>query len=309
MKRHLAAPMAAVGVVALAFSTASAGVVVTRTESVVSGQIGPKQEPHETTTMIEGNKEKMIMPGGRAVIVDLDKSTMQVVDPAKKTYLEMPFPPKGMMGQSIGGPAFHVSDFTKSGKTRTIAGLPCDDYKGTGQLPMGHFSTDYCVSTKAPGAAEFSAFQKNMLAKLKDSQPGLPTSVPDGIPLAEDTSTQMVIMNFGNLSPEMAQKLKAQLANRPPMVTKSEVTKVEEKKIDAGEFTIPADYTKREPMMGRMGGMAPHPMPMPGGGGNASGAAPIFPAPAAGAPPAGGQSSLNPSGGAPPSGPSSSLNQ
>jgi hypothetical protein len=309
MKKYLAAPMAAVGVVALAFSTVSAGVVVTRTESVVSGQIGPKQEPHETTTMIEGNKEKMVLTGGRAVIVDLDKSTMQVVDPAKKMYFEVPFPPKGMMGQAIGGPALHVSDFTKSGKSRTIAGFPCDDYNGTGQLPMGHFNTVYCVSTKAPGAVAFSAFQKNMIAKLKTAQPGLPSSVPDGIPLAEDTTTQMAIMNFGNLAPDMAAKLKAQLANRPPVVTKAEVTKVEEKKIEASEFAIPADYTKREPMMGRMGGMAPHPMPMPGAGGNAAGAAPLFPAPAAGAPPAGGQSSLNPSGGAPPSGPSSSLNQ
>jgi hypothetical protein len=304
MKRYLTAPIATMGLVALAFTSASAGVVVTRTEQVVSGQIGPKQEPHETTTIIEGNKEKMVLTGGRAVIVDLDKSTLDVIDPTKKTYFEMPFPPKGMMGQSIGGPALHVSNFAKSGKSRTIAGFSCDDYSGTGQLPMGHFNTVYCVSTKAPGAAEFSAFQKNMIAKLKSSQPGLPSSVPPGIPLIEDTTTQMVFTNLGNMPPGMAEKLQAQLANRPPVVTKAEVTKVEEKQIAADEFAIPSDYTKREPMMGRMGGMAPHPM----GGGNVSGTnPPLIPAPAAGAPPAGPSSSLN--GGVPPSGPSSSLNQ
>jgi hypothetical protein len=308
MKRYLAAPIATLGLVALAFTSASAGVVMTRTEQVVSGQIGPKQEPHETTTMIEGNKEKMVLTGGRAVIVDLDKSTLDVIDPAKKTYFEMPFPPKGMMGQSIGGPALHVSNFAKSGKSRTVAGFPCDDYNGTGQLPMGHFNTVYCVSTKAPGAAEFSAFQKNMIAKLKSAQPALPSSVPSGIPLVEDTTTQMVFTNLGNMPPGMAEKLQAQLANRPPVVTKAEVTKVEAKEIAADEFVVPADYTKREPTMGRMGGMAPHPMPMPGGGGNSSASAPpLLPAPGTGAPPAGPSSSLN--GGAPPSGPSSSLNQ
>jgi len=312
MKRHFAALTAAMGAMAVAVSTASAGVVVTRTEEVVSGQIGPKQAARQSTLMIQGNKQKMVMTGGREVIVDLDKTTMQVVDPTKKIYFEMPFPPRGMMGQAMGGPALHVSDFSKSGKTRTIAGYPCDDYNGTGQLPMGKFNTTYCVSTKAPGAAEFSAFQKAMIAKLKTTEPGLPSSVPDGIPLAEDTSTTINFANLGNMSPEMAEKLKAQLANRPPVVTKAEVTKVEARKLDDSEFQVPADYTKREPMMGHPGGMGGRPVGgmggRPMGGGMGSGMAPGG-APAAGGPPAAPMSPLNPSGGAPPSGPSSSLNQ
>jgi len=318
MKIHRAAPIAAVGLVALAFGTASAGLVMTRTEQVVSGNIGPKEEARQTTTMIQGHKERLVS-GMRAVIVDLDKSTIDVLDPSKKSYLEMPFPPKGMMAQSIGGPAMRVSDFTKAGNSRTVAGFSCDDYKGSGQLPMGKFNTTYCVSTKAPGAAEFTEFQKTMVAKLKAEQPTIAGKMPDGIPLAEDTTTQMVFTNFGNMPPAMVEKLKAQLANRPPIVTKSEVTKVEEKSIDPSEFVIPADYTKREPMMGRMGAM-PRPLqldngaqaPGPAHGGGSSGNGGFSLGAAAGSVAggnAGGASSSGSSGGAPPSGPSSSLNQ
>jgi hypothetical protein len=275
MNRYLAALLAAtgaIGMIAAASITASAGVVVTRTESIVSGQIGPHQEPRQSTMTIQGNKQKMSVAGGREIILDLDKSTMEVLDPSKKSYFELPFPPHGMFGQAIGGPGMHVAGFTKAGTSRTIAGYPCEDYKGTGQMPMGQFTTVYCVSTKAPGAEEFSAFQKNMMAKLKDTHTAqIPSSYPDGIPMTEDTTTTISITNFGNLPPEMAEKLKAQFANRPPLVTKAEVTKVESRKIDASEFEIPAGYTKSEPPAGRPG-MGGH--MMGGAGAPATGAAP-----------------------------------
>jgi hypothetical protein len=281
MNRCLVAVVAAIGLIASISNTASAGVVVTRTESIVSGQIGPQQQPRQSTLTVQGNKEKMSVAGGRAIILDLDKSTMEVLDPTKKSYFEMPFPPHGMFGQAIGGPGMHVASFAKAGTSRTVAGYPCEDYKGTGQMPMGQFTTVYCVSTKAAGADEFSAFQKNMMTKLKDSGSGqIPSSYPDGIPMAEDTTTRISLTNFGNLPPEMAEKLKAQFANRPPLITKAEVTKVESRQIDASEFEIPAGYTKSEPPTGRpMGNRMGAPM-MGGAGGASAGA------PAAGAAPA-----------------------
>ena len=51
--------------------------------------------------MIEGNKQKMIIEGGRAVIFDLDKGTMEIIDPAQKNYMDAPFPPHGMMAQAV----------------------------------------------------------------------------------------------------------------------------------------------------------------------------------------------------------------
>jgi hypothetical protein len=283
MNRFLVAPVAAIGLIASASVTASAGVIVSRTESIVSGQIGPQQQPRQSTLTIQGNKQKMSVAGGRQIILDLDKSTMEVLDPTKKSYFELPFPPKGMFGQAIGGPGMHVAGFTKAGTSRTIAGYPCEDYKGTGQMPMGQFTTVYCVSTKAPGADEFSSFQKNMMAKLKDAQTAqIPSSYPDGIPMTEDTSTTISITNFGNLPPEMAAKLKAQFANRPPLITKAEVTKVEARKIEASEFEIPAGYTKSEPPTGRPGmGMGHTGGPMMGGAAGNSGGAPLTVAPPA----------------------------
>lgn len=287
MTKYFAALAASscIGLLSLGISIGWAGVVITETETMVSGQPGGQpQPPRQRTVMIEGNKQKMIMDGGRWMITDLDKGTMQIVDPAQKRYLETPFPPRGMMGQQFGGPLSHASEFTKTGKTRTVAGYQCEDYNGAGKFAMGEFTVVSCVSTKAPGAAEYAKFQKAMLGKLKGTQLAVPANMPDGIPLAQDTTAKLSTMSIPNLPPQAAEQLKKQLANRPPIVTKTEVTKVEEQKIAASEFEIPAGYTRHEPMMGHpgmggMGGMGGH---MMGGGapGNPAGA------PSVGVPPA-----------------------
>ncbi len=277
MKKRVAA-LAAAMVLVMSSGPALAGVVITESESLVSGG-GPPQPPRQRTMMIEGNKQKMIIEGGRAVIFDLDKGTMQIIDPAQKNYMEAPFPPHGMMAQAVGGPGLHASQFTKAGTSRTVAGYKCDDYNGTGKIAMGDFSMVYCVSTKAPGAADYTKFQKAMMAKLKDTNITMPTQMPAGIPLVEDVTTKMGTINMPNLPPAAAEQLKKQLANRPPVVSKTEVTKIESKKIDPSEFEIPAGYTKREPRMG-MGRPG-----MPGMGGHMMGGSPGA-SPAASAPPA-----------------------
>src|ERR1019366_933220 len=188
---------------------------------------GQSQQPRTRTMMIEGNKQKTIVDGGRAIITDLDKGITLVIDPAQKSYFERPFPPPNMMGHAAGSIGMHVSEFTKTGKTRTVSGYTCEDYNGSGKFPMGDFTVVSCVSTKAPGAAEFSKFQKTMMDKLKDTQLAMPANPPDGIPLVQDTSTKVSVMNMPNLSPEAAEQLKKQFANHPPIVTKIEVTKVE----------------------------------------------------------------------------------
>src|SRR5260370_41798931 len=126
-------PTASIGVIAFAAALfaisavtahpAFAGVVITETESVVSGQ-PPKSR--ERTVMIEGNKEKMTSEN-RQIITDLDKGTMYIVEPAQKSYMEMPFPPRGMMGMAVCGPPVHAMDFTKNRKTHTGAGYKCDE--------------------------------------------------------------------------------------------------------------------------------------------------------------------------------------
>ncbi len=269
MNKYLAALVAAIGLVASGFLTASAGVVMTETETMVSGSpTGKAPEPRTQTMLIQGNKQKTVIDGGRTIITDLDKGTTVIINPAQKSYFERPFPPPGRMGAPAGG--MHTATFTATGKTRTVSGNKCENYNGTGKFAMGDFTVVSCISTTAPGAAEFTAFQKKMTDKLKDTQFAMPANLPDGIPLEQDTTTKMNIMNMPNLPPAAAEQLKKQFANRPPIVSKIEVTKVEAKKIPASEFEVPAGYTKREPMM-------PHPPGMAGGmngghmGGGASG--------------------------------------
>jgi hypothetical protein len=100
-----------------------------------------------------------------------------------------------------------------------------------------------------------------MIAKLKGASIPVPSSMPDGIPLIEDTTAKIGgNINLANLPPQAAEQIRQQLANRPPIVTKTEVSKVEEKKIADSEFEIPAGYTKRETKMGMGGGPGGHMM-------------------------------------------------
>ena len=94
------------------------------------------------------------------------------------------------------------------------------------------------------------------------------------MPLAQETTTRMGEINIPNMPPEAAAKLKEQYANRPPVVSKTEVTKIVEQKIPDDTFAVPAGYTKREHAMGMghmgsMGGGSPHggSAPGPGAGG------------------------------------------
>lgn len=218
---------------------AFAGVVINETETIT----GQPPQTRQRIIMIEGNQEKMI-DGRREFITDLDKGTTAVIDPAHKMYLEIPFPPQGMMGQAVGGLS-EPADYVATGNTRTVAGYKCDEFKGAGQFAIGEFSTISCVSKTAPGVAAYTSFEKAMLAKIKNGPP--PNSVPDGIPLTQDTTTTLKPAEIPNLSPQAAEELKRQLAEQPPMVTTSEVTKVEAQKIAASELEVPAGYIKREP--------------------------------------------------------------
>jgi hypothetical protein len=282
MNKRLVVLAATLAVLASTFAPAVAGVVITETETMVSGAPAGQKvpPPRERVIMIEGMKQKMVLDGGRYVVFDINKSTMDIMDPAQKNYIEMPFPPHRMMAQTIGGPAMHIDQFTKVGTSHTIAGYKCDDYKGSGKMPMGEMSMVDCVSTSAPGASEYTAFQNAMMAKLKQSENSLSVKVPDGIPLAQDVTTKFGNLNLPNLPPAAQEQLKKQLANRPPMVSKTEVTKIETKKIADSEFAVPAGFTKRELGMG-MGlgrpGAGGHMMagPRPGAGASpAAGAAP-----------------------------------
>ncbi len=86
---------------ALGSFTASAGVVITGTQTITNANRPPLTGQHNI--MIEGNKEKIDTPD-KQIITDLDNNMVFVVDPARKTYAEITFPPGGPLAELLAGP-------------------------------------------------------------------------------------------------------------------------------------------------------------------------------------------------------------
>lgn len=237
----LAAAIGAIGLLASGVSSASAGVVIRETETI-SGQGNLlAQHPRERTIMVEGNKKKVSITDGHTYVIDLDNGTLRIFDHEHKGYVETQFPPRNMMVQAVTDLRMRAADYTRSGGSRTIAGFKCDDYKGAGSFDTGEFTVVSCVSNDAPGAAEFSHFQNAMVTKLKDAQIAVAADLPDGIPMAQEITTKV---DPAKMPAQTSLKVKKQIAKRPPIVTKTEVTKVEVQKIAASEFEIPHGYNR-----------------------------------------------------------------
>jgi hypothetical protein len=279
MSKSLAALVSAV--VLLCAQAALAGVVINEHEDATGG---PMAHSGERTVMVQGNKEKLVIPP-HVFIIDLDQGVMYMINNKNKRYAEMPFPPSGMMAQLMGGPGLHTDNFAPNGKSRTVVGYKCDEYAGSGKYTMGEYTIVQCVSNKVPGAKEFRAFQHAMLEKLRSAAPvKFPAKLPPGVPLTEDTTVKIVLnpAEMAKLPPKVAERLKAQFANRPPSVTKIKVTKIATKKLAEADFRPPAGFTKTAPMGGPVGlrhpGQPPHPGTLkPPAAGQPAGAPPSSP--------------------------------
>jgi len=257
---------------------AAAGVVITQKQHVTSGS---NTRDSEQTISVQGNKQKMVTER-HTIITDLDKGKMYVLDPKAKTYFEIEFPPQGQMAAMMAASSNAAMNFKKAGTTREVAGFKCADYEGGGHMMTGDYTVKECFSTRAPGADEFAAFEKNMADKLKKVSTTQSTGqIPGGVPLALDSTMKMGNVKIPGMAPEQAAKINEMMAKRPPVVTNTQVEKIESKRLADSDFAIPADFTKRElPGPGSMGKMPPMKMAPPAG-------APAAKAPAAGAPAAG----------------------
>ena len=235
-----------------------AGVVIKQKQNVSNGT---NTKDSEQTIMVQGNKQKMVIDK-HTVIYDLDKGKMYVLDPAEKSYFEMDFPPKGQMAAMMAQSAPSSMNFKKTdAKPREIAGHKCQDYSGGGHMMTGEYTVTECFSKDAPGAAEYGAFEKNMTSKLKDAGSPGRGEMPEGVPLAMDSSMKMGNISIPGMSAEQAAKINQMVANRPPIVTKMTVTKVETQKLSDDTFAIPADFKKKDLPSGpgMMGAARPHP--------------------------------------------------
>ena len=250
----LAAAFAALAIFA-GSAAAHAGVVVTELEVIDQGNGQPVTR--NRTVMIQGNKQKMVTDRAQ-VVTDLDSGTMYLMNPEKKQYVEIPFPPTGPMAQMMSQRMSTLSFKKSSNGSKTVSGYPCQEYNGAGTMMGNQYSVTGCFSTKAPGARDFDAFQKTMAAKVKGTAMAMQGQVPDGVPMQLDSTTRITNFSMPGVSPDQAAKMKQMMANRPPVVSKTTVTQIASKNLPADTFTVPADFAKQEmPSGGPLGGAAP----------------------------------------------------
>ena len=256
-----------------------AGVVVE--EQQVSDRGAGTPITHKITVMVQGNKQKSIIDDGKqTLITDLDKGTRMMVNDARKMYVEMPFPPQNMPKPSAANAAGLT--FKKTGSSQTLAGYSCDNYTGTGTMGGNEITVDGCFSTSAPGAADFTGFQKTMTDKVKGTPMALMSDAPPGVPLKIDTTMKVTHMMMPGMTPQQAAAMNQRLAARPPIVTHMTVSKVTAQELAANTFQPPPGYTKQQmPMMGP--GMMMGPRPLAGAAPAANAAAKPAPAPSAAA--------------------------
>jgi hypothetical protein len=251
----------AVAILAVA-AIADAGVVVD--EQQIIDQPSGRKVTRARTVMIEGNKQKSIIDNGnRTVITDLGKGTMMMVDRTHKTYVELPFPPKGDMAGMPGGVSPTIS-FKETGGHDKIIGYSCDEYSGAGTVGGNSVSMLGCFSDSTPGATDYSNFQREMADKVKGTTMANMGQIPKGVPLRLTITTTMRKLPTSGMSPEQAKKLNQMLANRQ-FVTNTTVSNITTKSLPADTFQAPSGYQKQQlpAMFGGKGGSAPVAPPTP----------------------------------------------
>lgn len=215
-----------------------AGVVVDEQQVIDAGNGQPTSQ--NVTLMIEGNKQKTQV-GENTMVVDLDKGTRTIMNSSRRTYVELPFPPHNPMN-----PNMSPMTFKKTGAHETVAGYSCDEYTGSASMGGNQSSLKACFSTKAPGASDFTAFNKKMAEKVKGTALEMMGHLPDGAPLKLESSTRITHVSMPGLSADQTAKINEMLAKRPPTVTHMTVTKISTQKLAVETFSVPAGYTRQQ---------------------------------------------------------------
>lgn len=237
-------------ILAVATMTASAYAGVIIVEKQTSENMG-RRATEERTVFVQGDKQK-IVAGDQTIVTDLDQGVVRISDTSAKTYVEMPFPPEEHMPKGIS-----QVHFKKTGVHRKVAGYSCDEYTGHGRIMNSEYTVTACFSKSAPGAGEYSHFEKKMTKALKGSEIAITQSMPDGVPLALTSKTKLAAFSVPGMSSERAKALMKQFANRPPVVSTTEVTSIQVKSLPGDTFATPAGYAKREMPVPGMPAMPP----------------------------------------------------
>jgi hypothetical protein len=165
--------------------TVHAGVVMYETE--VQSGLG-KSTTINKTVYVQGKKQK-IQTSHDEKIIDLQKGVLYEIDPTRKSYVKTDFPPK-VEHQVAGASVKHSAvALKKTGRSRSINGYSCDEYRGIGRLDVMDVTVDQCMSRDAPGARELANFQKEVASILKGRRAAdSADSSKEGMPLEQSSS-------------------------------------------------------------------------------------------------------------------------
>ena len=234
-----------------------AGVVIDEQQTI--DQPNGTKVTRNRTVMIQDDKQISIIDNGaRSIITDLGKGLMTMIDGARKSYVELPFPPRAPGMAAMQGGLFPTIHFKHTGAHETIQGYSCDDYSGEGTVGLNSVSMSGCFSTAVPGADDYSNFQRQMADKVKGTTVANLGQIPHGVPLKLKIVTTLGNLPAAGLSREEANKLNQMLTNRQ-FVTETTVSKISVKSLPPDSFEAPGGYQREQlpPMLGGMSHGAP----------------------------------------------------
>jgi hypothetical protein len=236
MKFRLA--VAAAIVLALAATTASAGVVIS--EKVDEDHQGVEHKSNQTV-IVQGHKQKVITPD-TVTITDLDAGKIYILKPQFKEVYKVGFPPTGVFAMRMVMEGSDV-EMKNTGHTSKVAGYACNNYLGTMNLPQHKLDMAKCVASDAPGAKEFMAYQEEQAKKLKGKHLVPEGEIPDGIPVSTTSiMSQLPWVPSPKIPPDVAAKMAAAMAKTKPVIVKTTVSKIEVRDVPPSEFAVPAGY-------------------------------------------------------------------
>ena len=128
-----------------------AGVVMSETE--VQSGLGDSTTINKTV-YVQGKKQK-IETSHDEKIIDLEKGVLYKIDSNRQSYVRIAFPPKREREVAGASVKLGAVALKKTGRSRSIDGYSCEEYRGIGRLDVMDVTVDQCMS-QMPMARESS---------------------------------------------------------------------------------------------------------------------------------------------------------
>ena len=211
-----------------------AGVVISETE--VQSRLGSSITVNKTV-YIQGKKQK-IETSYDQKIIDLEKGVLYEIDPNRKSYVRKAFPPKMEHEEAGADVKPSAVALKKTGRSRSIDGYSCEEYRGIGRLDVMDVAVDQCMSQDAPGSRELANFQKELASRLKGRSPGDPAdSSKEGMPLEQSSS----------IKPRIPATSSRDNVTSALMTTKTVVKNIQVRNLPSATFEPPAGFRMEAP--------------------------------------------------------------